>query len=364
MTIRYECEQCGSTLKIKDDLAGKPGKCPKCKFAFAIPELPDGSSEHVGPDDGSVDSESELAAFTKSSAASDDFDVDEFLMSDRELEAGTKPKKKKSAASPRTFGKDQSLADESHDHPKSATTKSASMPDDSEDEDVFQIRRSDTEASAKPKYTLPPGVAEGAETAVSASRRPPGTTSAGTASNIAGDLLSKSGKKGKKTWSDGETVEQDEEGFDWAGLGRYLGLKIAPMALGALAVIVLLGWTASSMFAGKSLVPELGKVTGIVRLNGEPLTGVQVEFHPIRSPRDKLDKSPKAGASMGMTDDSGKYELTYDKDHQGAAVGLCRVVVVGLGRKAVPKKYSDRESKFEKEVKPGRQEIPLELELD
>ena len=31
MTIRYTCGSCGSVLKIKDQLAGTPGKCPKCK---------------------------------------------------------------------------------------------------------------------------------------------------------------------------------------------------------------------------------------------------------------------------------------------------------------------------------------------
>lgn len=364
MTIRYECEQCGATLKIKDDLAGKPGKCPKCKSAFTIPELPDKSSEDVGQDDGPVDSESELATFTKTSAGREVFDVDEFLMSDGELEAGTRPKKNKSAPSRTTFDKDDLLADEPHEKPKGAKTKSASTPVDSDSEDVFQIRRSETAASSKPKYTLPPGLAEEVATAPASSRRPPGTTSAGTASNIAGDLLSKSGKKGKKTWTDGDAVEPDEAGFDWAGLGRFLFLKIAPMALGAVVVVVLLGWTASSMMAGKSLVPELGRVTGSVSLDGKPLTGVEVWFHPIRSPRDKLDKSPKASSSMGMTNDSGKYELTYDKDNMGAAVGQCRVVVAGLGRKEIPVKYSDRESKLVKEVKLGRQEIPLELQSD
>ena len=364
MTIRYECEQCGSTLKIKDDLAGKPGKCPKCKSAFTIPELLDKSSEHVGQDDGPADSESDLATFTKSSAGSVDFDVDEFLMSDNELEAGTSRKNKTSAPPRRTFDKDESHADEPHENPKGTKTKSASTPVDSDDEDVFQIRRSETETSTKPKYTLPPGLAEEAETAPAASRRPPGTTSAGTASNIAGDLLSKSGKKGKKTWSDGETVEQDEEGFDWAGLGRYLGLTITPMALGGLAVIWLLYWSVTSMFVGKSLLPELGKVTGIVLLDGRPLAAVEVWFHPIRSQHDQGEKTKPVGSSVGMTDDSGKFELTYDKDHKGAAVGSCRVEIVGLGRKEIPAKYIGPKSDLTKEVKPGRQVIPLELKSD
>ena len=37
MTIRYECQDCGEAMKIKDKLAGKKGHCPKCKTEFTIP---------------------------------------------------------------------------------------------------------------------------------------------------------------------------------------------------------------------------------------------------------------------------------------------------------------------------------------
>lgn len=38
MTIRFTCDECGSVLKIKDELAGTKGKCPKCKTAFVVPQ--------------------------------------------------------------------------------------------------------------------------------------------------------------------------------------------------------------------------------------------------------------------------------------------------------------------------------------
>ncbi len=38
MPIRYKCQKCGATLKIKDELAGKRGKCPKCRTAFRVPK--------------------------------------------------------------------------------------------------------------------------------------------------------------------------------------------------------------------------------------------------------------------------------------------------------------------------------------
>ena len=37
MTIRYNCEKCGQLLKIKDELAGQPNKCPTCKTKFIVP---------------------------------------------------------------------------------------------------------------------------------------------------------------------------------------------------------------------------------------------------------------------------------------------------------------------------------------
>ena len=44
MTIRFTCAGCGSLLKIKDDLAGTDGKCPKCKTEFVVPDADDQES--------------------------------------------------------------------------------------------------------------------------------------------------------------------------------------------------------------------------------------------------------------------------------------------------------------------------------
>ncbi len=37
MTIRFTCSECASVLKIKDELAGSTGRCPKCKTKFVVP---------------------------------------------------------------------------------------------------------------------------------------------------------------------------------------------------------------------------------------------------------------------------------------------------------------------------------------
>jgi len=78
MAIRYECEQCGSVLKINEERAGKPGKCPKCKTAFTVPqvdEFPDDSIDLSDPEE-----EQDIIpspAAKKGSSSPEDFDVDD-----------------------------------------------------------------------------------------------------------------------------------------------------------------------------------------------------------------------------------------------------------------------------------------------
>ena len=37
MTIQVQCPQCQSVLKVRDDMAGRKGKCPKCGTTVSIP---------------------------------------------------------------------------------------------------------------------------------------------------------------------------------------------------------------------------------------------------------------------------------------------------------------------------------------
>lgn len=45
--ISFSCSACGERLKVKDELAGKKGKCPKCKNAVVVP----GTAPIAGPAD-------------------------------------------------------------------------------------------------------------------------------------------------------------------------------------------------------------------------------------------------------------------------------------------------------------------------
>ncbi|MEZ6058011.1 MAG: hypothetical protein R3C01_15030 [Planctomycetaceae bacterium] len=59
-------------------------------------------------------------------------------------------------------------------------------------------------------------------------------------------------------------------------------------------------------------VPPLGKVTGVVTLNGTPTAGINVAFHP------------QAGGKTveGVTNDKGEYSLQYNEGLEGAIVGV------------------------------------------
>src|SRR5437868_5439051 len=35
--ISFDCPSCGKNLTVKDDLAGKKGKCPKCRGVIMVP---------------------------------------------------------------------------------------------------------------------------------------------------------------------------------------------------------------------------------------------------------------------------------------------------------------------------------------
>src|SRR5262245_27452825 len=39
MAIKFKCPKCGQELTVKDELAGRQGKCPACKTTITVPSL-------------------------------------------------------------------------------------------------------------------------------------------------------------------------------------------------------------------------------------------------------------------------------------------------------------------------------------
>lgn len=113
---------------------------------------------------------------------------------------------------------------------------------------------------------------------------------------------------------------------------------------------------------GGSDLPELGTVSGLVTLDGAPLTGATVTFAPA-----------VGRPSQGITGDDGRYALEYTAGHPGALLGK-HVVRISTERyvekpdgsveemkERVPAKYHAN-STLEATVAAGVNDLPFALE--
>ncbi|NOX52859.1 MAG: hypothetical protein GXP27_00160 [Planctomycetes bacterium] len=291
MPIRYKCQKCGSTLKIKDELAGKQGKCPKCRTAFRIPK-PEAAA--VGP--GAAGSGGPAHRPRVS-----DEEEEAFRHLTEELGEGPAAKKKSKPTAPPEPGR---------------------QPE--HDEEYFR---------ANPTA----------------------------AADVASELLALTGKKSQKTdWRAALkkpfTPTKAAEAYR-----EYVWHVTQRVVLTILAGALIVGgawWISTRLMGTSSNLPDLGQVTGVVTLDGQPLPRATVEFHPIAPPGEPAPGS----ASIGRTDENGLYELKYLKNVYGAVVGKHRVVITphASSRILLPSEYNVR-SKLIREVKPGKNVINFQL---
>lgn len=122
-------------------------------------------------------------------------------------------------------------------------------------------------------------------------------------------------------------------------------------------VVVCIGWTVG---CGGDRLP-LGRVTGTVTLNGEPLERAEIVFQPE-------DGRP----SFAKTDSQGRYELMFGADQPGALIGRHRVMITTFdvitddeeNPVEIPERLPDRyhrNSELVEEVQSGRNEIDFDL---
>jgi len=105
--------------------------------------------------------------------------------------------------------------------------------------------------------------------------------------------------------------------------------------------------------------PEVGRVSGVVTLDGQPLPAATVMFQPT-----------SGRASIATTDSAGKYSLTYLDGVPGALLGAHTVIIrteipgedgqPPIAKEKLPKKYHDR-TELTAEVKPGSNTFNFEL---
>jgi hypothetical protein len=97
--------------------------------------------------------------------------------------------------------------------------------------------------------------------------------------------------------------------------------------------------------------PDVGRVSGTVTLDGQPLSDATVMFQPT-----------EGRASVATTDKAGKYSLIYLDGVPGAKLGSHKVIIrteipgedgqPPIAKEKLPKKYHEQ-TELTAEVKPG-----------
>jgi uncharacterized Zn finger protein (UPF0148 family) len=322
MTIRYKCDQCGSVLKIKDELAGTDGKCPKCKTKFVVP------AAEQEPESAQVSSE----------PASTEAEVP----SKQKAEGKTPPRKeKKGVASARN------------------EAAAASATDD-EDFDPMAILMEEDPSGGKPSAGLaspPPETpkknvdtrgrrrimpAEETDVPDDASSAAAAAGAAMNASANARDLLSKTAGESRQRAA---SMPGEERGprFDFSTL-KYQLVRGAPIAVGAVVAAILLYWGAWYMMADHIDLPKLSRVSGTIMVDEKPLANVKVNLTPV-NPKGESTKGKelRLRTATGITDENGYYEVEYMSGIRGAPVGKVRIWLEPLSAadfQKVPAQYS------------------------
>jgi hypothetical protein len=123
--------------------------------------------------------------------------------------------------------------------------------------------------------------------------------------------------------------------------------------------------TVLALGCGKPVAPPppLGLVTGTVTLDGQPLPKASLYF---------VSTGSQGRGSNGVTNEAGRYELTYDGRHAGALIGSHRVEIRTGGegydkdgnffetKERLPAKYHVQ-TKLTAEVAAGPNEINFDL---
>lgn len=319
MTIRYTCSECGSVLKIKDELAGTPGKCPKCKTKFTVPEPGHGEDEAAASAEQKAPAKAKAEKPTASApAGGDDFDVDSFLM-----EGGP--------VAPKEESKTPSGP------PKDSRGRRRIVPTNEDDE-------------------LHPEASSAAAAAQAA-------MGGGAASANAKDLLTQTAENSRVRAS---SMPEEESGprFDFSTVRAQL-MQSAPMIVGAIVGIAVLYFGMAYMMSNPRKLPDLANVSGSVTLNGKPMKNMYVMLTPVKKSAEYNGREIRLTTAMGLTDDEGYYEAKYFDDVEGVPIGKVRLWLQPLNpedQMKIPPQYVSPSNDI-REVREAGNEGKFNLEL-
>lgn len=371
MTIRYTCVECGSVLKIKDDLADTLGHCPKCKAEFRVPAAtatataPASDSSHevvtaavaahdtdVGIDTrvlSAADAAAEAAAKTDAELSAPPVlalpEEDDEAAEAATPEPAPPPKKAKAGARP--------AAHDDEFDPVAFLTDDAAPPQ-RKSAVLFTAGGGEPEAETEPRSR--PRAAEPGPKA----EQPAKKSSQAAAMEMwdHAKAAKQMRKAVKDSVSEAEELRKGQEPkFDYAGMFWEIGVKWGgALAFGVLLVCGLY-WVFDQMMGRGVPLPPLANVTGVVTLDGKPVAGANVFFAPV-APEFGGGKHPhRARTSVATTDENGRYRMFYLDRTAGVMVGKCRVWVNHLNEKGVsdiPPEYGELSGRVEDVPAAGR----------
>src|SRR5262245_66155570 len=116
-----------------------------------------------------------------------------------------------------------------------------------------------------------------------------------------------------------------------------------------------------ALIAGCQAKPYgVASVSGIVKLDGNPLPKASVTFVPMAT-KDNQNPGPTA---QGMTDTGGRFQLSVDPQTPGAVVGKCRVYITTLLSDPADDRDAGGPVKRVRDRVPARYNQATELTLD
>ena len=385
MTIRFTCAECASVLKIKDELAGTSGRCPKCKTNFVVPmPQPDHELLPQSEEAHSQDHESRSENGTRSGdehVTEDNLDCPPILLLVHQspVRAATSPlqshrsEKSSFAADKEFFSAQPTLPPprviEAFDPSKFLIPDPPPVTREETREvaSAYELRDENPELSLSDDSDIDledrpePRPISRPTPAVSVTRQPPEKIDLATAAKMM-----------KKAIKDNQAAEAHQReidanaGFDYGEIFREFGLKGLGILAGGILASFLLYYVSSRMYSGSLHLPKLGYVTGVVKLDGQPLSGAMVYFSPNVVDMDGA-KRDRIRTSVGVADPNGNYRMMYVPGDriEGVAVGECLVWVEHIGktgRSDVPPEWTEAAMHM-KEVTPGRQKVPFEINM-
>lgn len=312
MTIRYQCVECDAAMKIKDEKAGTVGHCPKCKAEFIVPSPNDDeSAEYKVEEIPESKSESDVVtASTEPKAAH----------KEKDDEVAARP-----AKTPEEIAEDEYQAILMGDNlPKEKGSRVAQFDSDPDDSP-----RSETTPSAVVERTPPkPKAKSTAE--ISAAMMGKGSSSE--------PVMKKTGK----AFGEGNTETSGVRAKALAQARVYYMRQLLIGGAGVAVIVLGMYWLIMSSMRGAKL-PPLGRVSGVVTVDGKPLVGGSVAFQPMAEAGQAFTKANSVAGSMAITDKDGKFTLQYVDGVQGAVIGKHSVQITGtdeFGVSIVPAKYN------------------------